>query len=74
MRFAQAFPSPDGVSVNIFGVGTDINGVFEQYLALCEFNTQTGVFRQIKRQNRAPARRNAAFEVSESGTTFIWGK
>ncbi|KAG2197714.1 hypothetical protein INT47_007948 [Mucor saturninus] len=73
MRFAQAFPSPDGVSVNIFGVGTDINGVFEQYLALCEFNTQTGVFRQIKRQNRAPARRNAAFEVSESGTTFIWG-
>lgn len=74
MRFAQAYPSHDGVSVNIFGVGVDINGVFEQSMALCEFNTQTNTFRQIKMKNSFPARRNAAFEVSDLGTTYIWGK
>lgn len=73
MRFAQAYPSVDGVSVNIFGVGTDTYGSYEPYMTLCEYNTQTNVLRQIKRPNHAPARRNAAFEVNQSGTTYIWG-
>lgn len=74
MRFAQAYPSSDGVSVNIFGAGIDTNGVFEAYMTLCEFNTQTQVFRQIKGFNRSPARRNAAFEFSATtGITYIWG-
>jgi hypothetical protein len=74
MHFAQALHSYDGVSINVFGAGSDINGIYESTMALCQFNTQTNSWKQIIRPNNAPpARRNAAFEITQTGLTFIWG-
>lgn len=41
MHFAQAMPDKDGLSVNIFGAGSDINGNYLPSMALCQFNTKT---------------------------------
>jgi hypothetical protein len=73
MHFAQAMRSYDGVNINVFGAGSDINGIYAPTTTLCQFNTQTNSWKEIKPNNAPPARRNAAFEVTQSGLTFIWG-
>lgn len=74
MHFAQAIRDDDGVSINIFGAGSDVNGNYLSAMTLCQFNTQTSSWKQINRPNNAPpARRNAAFEITQSGLTVIWG-
>lgn len=73
MHFAQAMPSSGGVNINIFGAGSDISGTYESTMTLCQLNTQTKTWKEIKPNNAPPARRNAAFEITQSGLTFIWG-
>ncbi|CAO3655579.1 unnamed protein product [Mucor hiemalis] len=74
MHFAQAMPDKDGLSVNIFGAGSDISGNYLPSTALCQFNTKTSSWKQIIRtDNTPPARRNAALETTQSGLTVIWG-
>lgn len=77
MHFAQAHPAPDGVSVNIFGSGSghEQTAEYEKSMTLCEFNTINNNWKQIIRSSSgAIPRRNAAFAVSQTGTTYIWGK
>jgi hypothetical protein len=74
MHFAQAFLGADGVSVNIFGAGSDINNVYEPTMTICQYNTKTDTWKEIKPSNGALARRNAAIEFSPySNMTYFFG-
>ncbi|KAI8059915.1 uncharacterized protein B0P05DRAFT_574791 [Gilbertella persicaria] len=74
MHFAQALPSADGVSVDLFGAGSDVNGSYESSMTLCQYNTETNTWKRILNSgNVPPARRNAAFEFTSSNLTFVFG-
>ncbi|CAO0797601.1 unnamed protein product [Mucor circinelloides] len=74
MHFATALPSADGVSVNIFGAGSNVNGVYEPTMTICQYNTQSNSWKQIISPVNAPlARRNAAYEFTHTNLTFIFG-
>ncbi|KAI7902566.1 uncharacterized protein BX663DRAFT_509686 [Cokeromyces recurvatus] len=73
MHFAQALPDADGISINIFGAGS-INGIYESSMTICQYNTQTDTWKQITDMRNVPlARRNAAYEVTRSNLTVIFG-
>ena len=74
MHFAQALPSADGVSINIFGAGSDLNGSYESTMTVCQFNTETHAWKQIQSSGNLPlARRNAALEFTNSNLTWFFG-
>lgn len=73
MHFAQALGAQDGVSINVFGAGSYANGDYESAMVVCEYNTVNNIWKQITRPNHAPARRNAVFQVTQAGSTYIWG-
>ncbi|GAA5804278.1 hypothetical protein HPULCUR_009765 [Helicostylum pulchrum] len=73
MHFAQALGAQDGVSINVFGAGSYANGDYESTMVVCEYNTVNNIWKQITRPNHAAARRNAAFQVTQAGSTYIWG-
>ncbi|KAI8327776.1 hypothetical protein EDC96DRAFT_531355 [Choanephora cucurbitarum] len=74
MHFAQALPSADGVSINIFGAGSDLNGSYESTMTVCQFNTETHAWKQIQSSGNLPlARRNAAIEFTNSNLTWFFG-
>lgn len=72
MHFAQALPDADGVSINIFGAGST-NNVYETSMVICQYNTVSKTWGQISPTNAPDARRNAAFEVSRSNLTYVYG-
>lgn len=75
MHFATALPDADGVSVNVFGAGSNVNGVYESTMTICQYNTQSSSWKQIISPVNAPlARRNAAYEFTHTNLTFIFGK
>lgn len=75
MHFATALPDADGVSVNVFGAGSNVNGVYESTMTICQYNTQSNTWKQVISPINAPlARRNAAFEFTHTNLTFIFGK
>ncbi|CEP16504.1 hypothetical protein [Parasitella parasitica] len=72
IHFATAMIDADGVSVNIFGAGSNINGVFESTMTTCQYNTQSNSWKQIITPINAPlARRNAAFENTHTNLTYV---
>lgn len=74
MHFAQAYPSADGVSINVFGAGSDTNSVYEENMTICQYNTKTDTWKRIMYENPQVARRNAAMEYSASSNlTFFFG-
>ncbi|KAL0144136.1 hypothetical protein V8B55DRAFT_1433443 [Mucor lusitanicus] len=74
MHFATALPDADGVSVNVFGAGSNVNGVYESTMTICQYNTQSSSWKQIISPVNAPlARRNAAYEFTHTNLTFIFG-
>ncbi|KAI8350853.1 hypothetical protein BD560DRAFT_409507 [Blakeslea trispora] len=74
MHFAQALPSADGVSINIFGAGSDLNGSYESSMTVCQFNTETKAWKQLQNTGSLPlARRNAALEFTSSNLTWFFG-
>jgi hypothetical protein len=72
MHFAQALPDADGVSINIFGAGS-VNNVYSPTMTICQYNTITKSWGQLNPANAPIARRNAAFEVSRSNLTYVYG-
>ncbi|GAN02210.1 hypothetical protein MAM1_0018c01651 [Mucor ambiguus] len=74
MHFATALPDADGVSVNVFGAGSNVNGVYESTMTICQYNTKSSSWKQIISPVNAPlARRNAAYEFTHTNLTFIFG-
>jgi hypothetical protein len=75
MHYAQAFLSSDGVSINIFGAGSDTSGAYERFMTICQYNTKTETWRQVKPGNGVLARRNAAIEFStRTNMTYFFGR
>lgn len=73
MHFVQALPAADGVSINVFGAGST-NNVYESSMTICQYNTITKSWKELSPGNAPDARRNAAFEVSRSNLTYVYGR
>jgi hypothetical protein len=74
IHFAQAEPDHDGLSINVFGAASYPNGTYSPYAAVCQLNTTTQSWNEIKKPNPPLARRNAQYDTTTSGQTIMWGK